>query len=295
MQLSETRYGKGKDLTPSTPGLRPAALRKHAKFGSCSSQEAREPRIIDLNAMDYSNFTLYVDESGDHSLESINPEYPLFVLAFCVVAKQDYRTRIAPEMTGFKHRWFGHEAVILHAHEIRKEQGEFGFLFDRAARGCFQDDLTVLMDRLPYVLIAGAIDKVRLNRRYAIPDNPYSIAMRFCLERAFSFLREQGEASGLTHVLVESRGRKEDAALELVFRRICDGTNTFGCRLPFEVVFVDKKQNLPGLQLADLVCHPIGRHLLKPEQKNRAYEVLKKKFPRGSREKSEGHGLKTFP
>ncbi len=84
--------------------------------------------------MEYSNFTIYVDESGDHSLESINPEYPLFVLAFCMAEKADYRAQIAPEMAGFKHRWFGHEAVILHDHEIRKEKGDFKFLFDRDAR-----------------------------------------------------------------------------------------------------------------------------------------------------------------
>ncbi|RKZ36399.1 MAG: hypothetical protein DRQ37_04230 [Gammaproteobacteria bacterium] len=65
-----------------------------------------------------------------------------------------------------------------------------------------------------------------------------------------------------------------------VFQRICDGVNALDHRLPFEVVFVDKKQNLPGLQLADLVCHPIGRHLLKPGQENRAYEVVEKKFRR---------------
>ena len=119
--------------------------------------------------------------------------------------------------------------------------------------------------------------------------------MQFCLERAFLFLKEQGEAGRLTHVLVESRGRKEDADLELVFRRICDGANACGCRLPFEVVFVDKRQNLAGLQLADLVCHPIGRHLLKPGQKNRAYEVVEKKFRRSGAGKLEGYGLKTFP
>ena len=243
----------------------------------------------------FSNFTIYVDESGDHGLESINPEYPLFVLAFCLAAKEDYRSRIAPEMAGFKHHWFGHEAVILHAHEIRKEKGDFRFLFDRAVRERFLDDLTALMDSLPYTLIASAIDKVRLNRRYVDPDNPYSIAMQFCLERAFFFLREQGEAEKLVHVLVESRGRKEDADLELEFRRICDGANAFGHRLPFVVVFVDKKQNLPGLQLADLVCHPIGRHLLKPEQRNRAFEVVEKKFRRSSAGKLEGYGLKTFP
>jgi hypothetical protein len=245
--------------------------------------------------MDYSNFTIYVDESGDHSLESINPEYPLFVLAFCLAAKADYRAQIAPEMAGFKHHWFGHEAVVLHAHEIRKEKGDFKFLFDRKVRERFLDDLTALMDRLSYTLIVSAIDKVRLNHQYAEPDNPYSIAMQFCLERAFFYLREQGEVEKLTHVLVESRGRKEDADLELVFRRICDGANAFGHRLPFEVVFVDKKQNLAGLQLADLVCHPIGRHLLKPGQKNRAYEVVEKKFRRSGGGRLEGYGLKTFP
>jgi hypothetical protein len=243
----------------------------------------------------FSDFIIYVDESGDHGLVSINPEYPLFVLAFCLVAKEDYRAQVAPEMAGFKHCWFGHEAVILHAHEIRKEKGDFRFLFDRAVRERFLDDLTGLMARLPYTLIASAIDKVRLNHQYADPDNPYSIAMQFCLERAFFFLREQGGANKLTHVLVESRGRREDADLELVFRRICDGANAFGMPLPFEVVFVDKKQNLPGLQLADLVCHPIGRHLLKPGQKNRAYEVVEKKLQRSREGKLDGYGLKTFP
>ena len=81
--------------------------------------------------MNYSNYTIYVDESGDHSLEHINPEYPLFVLAFCVAEKKNYCAHIAPEIAGFKHRWFGHEAVVLHAHEIRKEKNDFRFLFDR--------------------------------------------------------------------------------------------------------------------------------------------------------------------
>jgi len=110
--------------------------------------------------MSYSNFTIYVDESGDHSLERIDPEYPLFVLAFCLIAKCDYRQRVAPEVINFKHHWLGHEAVILHAHEIRKEKGDFKFLFDRKVREQFLDGLTALMERLPYTLIAGAIDKV---------------------------------------------------------------------------------------------------------------------------------------
>ena len=167
--------------------------------------------------------------------------------------------------------------MILHAHEIRKEKGDFKFLFNRKVREQFLGGLTTLMQRLPYTLIAGAIDKEQLNHRYADPDNPYSIAMRFCLEQAFSFLRERAEKP--TYVLVESRGRKEDGDL----------------RLPFEVVFVDKKQNLPGLQLADLVCYSINRHLLKPDQPNRAYDVVEKKLHRSGEGRLAGHGLKTLP
>ena len=48
--------------------------------------------------------------------------------------------------------------------------------------------------------------------------------------------------------------------------------------LPFDVVFADKKTNLAGLQLADLVARPVGLNYLRPTQANQAFEVLKKKF-----------------
>jgi hypothetical protein len=48
-------------------------------------------------------------------------------------------------------------------------------------------------------------------------------------------------------------------------------------------------------QLADLVCHPIGRHLLKPKQTNRADEVVERKIQRNGAGRIEGYGLKTFP
>lgn len=55
-----------------------------------------------------------------------------------------------------------------------------------------------------------------------------------------------------------------------------------------------------GLQLADLVARPIGMHVLRPEQKNRAFDVLKAKFYcDGGRENAgndyESMGLKIYP
>jgi hypothetical protein len=42
--------------------------------------------------------------------------------------------------------------------------------------------------------------------------------------------------------------------------------------------FASKKTNVIGLQIADLVAHPIGRHLLLPNQNNRSFDILKKKL-----------------
>ena len=33
----------------------------------------------------FSDHIIFVDESGDHSLKSIDPQYPIFALAFCII------------------------------------------------------------------------------------------------------------------------------------------------------------------------------------------------------------------
>jgi hypothetical protein len=120
------------------------------------------------------------------------------------------------------------------------------------------------------------------------------------LETLYEFLQEKGQEEMLTHVVVECRGKKEDNELELEFRRICDGANRLNMSLPFDVIFASKKVNSTGLQFADLVARPIGLHVLRPAQENRAFDVLKRKFfCSGGRdnvgEGFENWGLKIYP
>jgi hypothetical protein len=65
--------------------------------------------------------------------------------------------------------------------------------------------------------------------------------------------------------------------------------------LPFDIVFADKKTNSTGLQLADLVSHPIGRHYLVPDQPNQAYAVVEQKFCRSPSGAMDGWGRKVLP
>ena len=44
----------------------------------------------------FSDYIVFVDESGDHSLTSIDPEFPVFALSFCVISKVDYIALVVP-------------------------------------------------------------------------------------------------------------------------------------------------------------------------------------------------------
>lgn len=244
---------------------------------------------------EFSDFVAFVDESGDHGLASIDPKFPVFVLAFCLFHKEEYASQAVPAVLRFKFRHFGHDQVILHEHEIRKSKGPFSFLIDANRRPAFHDGLNALIADTPFTLVASAIDKLRLRARYAEARNPYHISMSFGLERLYLHLRDLGCRTGTMHVLLERRGAKEDIEAELEFRRICDGQNATGARLPFDIVMCDKRCNSAGLQLADLVARPIGRRILDRTQPNRAFDILERKFRRDPAGRIRGWGLKVFP
>jgi len=243
----------------------------------------------------FSDYIVYVDESGDHGLVSIDSDYPVFVLVFCIFEKHRYTHQIVPSLMEFKNNYWGHSEVILHEHEIRKPKDEFTILFQREVRESFMKDLNQLMHLTEYTVIASVIDKYRLKEQYSSPGNPYIISMAFCLERLYRFLSDNGQDDKITPIIVERRGKKEDDDLELVFRRVCDGSNYFNKQLPFKVVMVDKKANSAGLQIADLIARPIGIKVLRPQQKNRAYDIFEPKLRKSPSGVILGWGIKRFP
>ena len=226
----------------------------------------------------FSDYVVYVDESGDHSLASINPEFPVFVLALCVIHKRHYAEKIIPAVEKLKFNYFGHDSVVLHEHDIRKQKGDFAFLSHLPTRLEFVRQLSSIMDVSNFILIACVVDKARMSKSEGASTNPYHIALDICLESLRGFLVEKKQDHLQTHVVVECRGKKEDRELELEFRRICDGNNPGLRQLPFDVVFADKKTNLAGLQLADLVARPVGLNYIRPAQANQAFDMLKRKF-----------------
>lgn len=262
--------------------------------------------VVADSVMSFSDHIVYVDESGDHSLTSIDANFPIFCLAFCIFKKEDYARTAVPMLHEFKFRWFGHDSHVLHESDIVKRRFPFSFLQYDRIRDRFMDDLSGVLDATPMTVIAAVIRKENLTRRYSSPENPYQLALLFCLEKTFEFLQSKGEGEASCHVICESRspkekpGRgKEDRELELEFRRIVAGDHYLqrhGSQMPcFDIHFVSKLANSCGLQLADLIARPIGLRILRGHQPNRAFDIIQPKIWSGPSGQSSWYGLKVFP
>ena len=95
----------------------------------------------------FSEYVVYVDESGDHGLEALDPTYPVFVLA-------------------------------LHEHEIRKPKGPFTILFDPEVRQKFMDDLTAIIVNADFKLISVFVKKDEFRKKNGAGEHLYNVAVR---------------------------------------------------------------------------------------------------------------------
>jgi len=112
-----------------------------------------EQPVAESTSSRFSDYVVYVDESGDHSLASIDPEYPVFVLALCVFHKRHYSEKIIPAVEKLKFNYFGHDSVVLHENEIRKQKGLFAFLSHLPTRTEFMSRLSSIMDASNFILV----------------------------------------------------------------------------------------------------------------------------------------------
>lgn len=160
---------------------------------------------------------IYVDESGDHSLTEVNPDFPMFVLAFCIFKISDYTSSIVPSLQDLKFEFFGHDMVVLHEREIRKREGQFSILFDQSVRSRFFESLNSAIENAVFKVVACVIDKVKYRKTGYVNDSPYRVAMEFGLERVFFELQSRGQSGRKTFVIFESRGKKKIKSLNWNF------------------------------------------------------------------------------
>lgn len=244
---------------------------------------------------EFSDYIVYVDESGDHELSATNTDYPIFVLSFCVFKISDYINSVVPRMQRIKFSYFGHDMIVFHEREIRKQLRPFEILQVEETRNSFHSEVGRLVEESPFTVVASVIRKEEFASSSLSGLNPYHVALEFGLERVFLHLQPKKQRGKKVFVVFEARGKKEDAELELEFRRILDETKTEGMGEMFKFRCVSKQVNSSGLQIADLIARPIGLHVLKPEQSNRAWDGIEPKIRKSPSGNPLGWGLKIYP
>ena len=240
---------------------------------------------------------LYLDESGDHDLINISKNYPIFVLAGCIIDFDYHQTVIRPSLKELKNSLLKTDKVILHYKEYARSEGSFENMRRKEFRDNFYSQLSKMIDSLSFTLIACIIDKPRHNDKYGpLAIDPYLLSLQIIVERFILSLKDSSEEGT---IIAESRGQQLDNELELAFLDLKIKGTSF---LPpkditnniTSFLIRKKEKNIAGLQLIDSLVTPIGRRYL--GYKNYVdYNLIKKKFRRSSCGKSTGYGLIILP
>ena len=243
------------------------------------------------------DYYLFVDESGDHVLNNTNPNNNIFTVAGVVIEKSNY-LKIEEEIDTLKKKYWNNgnftpkqnitKKVCFVSRDIRKEQKAFSrYYLSDTQYSNFIDELTMLMNKMEYKIIASSINKNEVEKQNTNVSELYHDAMEFIVDKFVRFLHTKN-AAGL--IMMEARGKKEDAKLHQYFFNIYNnGLNDISSSIfkktliggfYFNGKWNKNKNNLEtfcGLELADLVAHPIG-HYVKTNEKSRPFNAFESKF-----------------
>lgn len=243
------------------------------------------------------NYYLFLDESGDHGLKNIDKSFPVFVLCGVIFSEADYQN-LRNDFNTIKHTFWGDHKVIFHSRDIRKCEKEFKILLDNNVKSKFYKKLDKIISESTYSVISSAIDKERYIKKYGkLRNDVYEIALSFIIERVVFYLDSHTNHVNKLFLIIEKRGKKEDARLKQHVETLLQLGTYYVTpeRLKayqIKVEFRDKKQNINGLQMSDLIAYPIARYCMDKKRANPAFEIIRPKiYSKGNKL----YGLKIFP
>lgn len=286
------------------------------------------PGGIDLTKL----YRLYIDESGDHTygkkelgefkiklkekVVSIpvnhypqleTPDKRYLALVGSIIEAEKYRTTFHPALESLKQKYFLYdpdEPVTLHREDIINKRGHFWRLRDTEQEKAFNNDLLAFLREMEYTIITVVIDKKSHIKRYQeFAYHPYHYCLGAMLERYSGFLHFYN-AKG--DVLAESRGGKEDNQLKEAYRSMYNSGTQFRKPKFFhdvltskEVKIKPKSANIAGLQLSDILAHPLKQEILLENNRlsnsgreifgRKICEIIKEKY-NNYKEKIYGYG-----
>jgi len=242
-------------------------------------------------------YYLFIDESGDHGLTTLSPDFPVFLLCGVLMSEVAYFA-IRDEFNRIKAEFWKNKQVIFHSRDIRKCEKEFQILFDMELKAAFYNQLNGCIANGQYTVIASAIRKDNYIKKFGrLSNDVYELALSFMIERSVFYLDGIKLPNKSLQIVIEKRGKKEDKKLDEHFQRLmARGTGYVDAQrlrdINLNIHFRDKKENINGLQLADLVAYPTARYVIDPKRANPAFDIV---APKIYSKNGKRYGLKIFP
>jgi hypothetical protein len=240
---------------------------------------------------------MFLDESGDHNLAVIDSQYPMFVLAGVIMDQAYAQGYLEHKFAEFKENLFGRTDIVLHRADFTRKRNGFERMEDPAFRQRFFAELNELVASLDFKVVACAIHKDEHLARYGVAAlDPYLLSLDVLVER---FCFETSEATDGGMIVAERRNPTLDHELELAFLNLkIQGTRYVDAaqieRRIAGLSLRSKKDNIAGLQLADLMATPIGRGLL-GKKDLQDYKIIRSKLRTNARGDYRGFGLVVLP
>lgn len=212
-------------------------------------------------------------------MENFNPSFPVFTLCGVLVSNANKR-KLEDEFNALKMEFWGNQNVIIHSRDIRRCKNEFINLLDPDIKTRFYERVNeILSQNDVYVVVACTILKEPFIRIFSNTEDVYGLSLSYLIERSIFCVDDICETSSID-IIFEKRGKIEDRTLTKFYNGLrVTGTKWVKPeRLQGRIgAFTSraKKENIIGLQIADLIAYPIARKVISPDTPNPAFEIIK--------------------
>jgi len=192
--------------------------------------------------LNYSDYVIYVDESGDHGLVNINPQYPVFAL---LRTNADLRKKFYSDLNGtIQAASFTFFASVIQKKKLVQKYVDPFNPYHIALRFCMEKTHE-------YLLTQGQSDK----------------KVSLVVEGRGRNEDEELELEFYRIIQSEQKWGWKETDFD---------------KIKYTLTIAHKQINSTGLQLADLVARPVALSCLRPDQPNRAMAILKQKMTDGT-------------
>ncbi len=259
-------------------------------------------------------YRIYVDETGTHDMRRCkDPNNKYLGLTGIIIDLRIVREMLVPQMEQIKQQFFPYDPdspPIFHRKDIINKKYPFHALHDPNVESKFNETLLDFLSKLEYKVISVVIDKLKHKETYRVwRYHPYHYCLAVMLERLVYFLEDE---NAVGDVMAESRGGKEDRKLKESFTNLYDCGSEYISSERFQAVLTSrqlkvkpKKDNIAGLQLADVIAYPSRQEILRLAEQisdgpstfgDRIVEILKgNKYYRNNSGIIDGYGRKFLP